>query len=105
MDDHAEMSGAPGEEGRVNVGFVVTGRVQGVGFRWWTRGCARALGISGTVKNQPDGSVAICAQAPSRSIAEFEARLWSGPAMARVDGVARVPCDLSEGTTGFTIEH
>ncbi len=40
----------------------VTGRVQGVGFRWWTQNTARALGLAGSVRNLPDGSVEILAQ-------------------------------------------
>jgi acylphosphatase len=42
--------------------LVVTGRVQGVGFRWWTQNTARALGLAGSVRNLPDGGVEIVAQ-------------------------------------------
>ncbi len=40
-------------------GFRVRGRVQGVGFRWWTRRKASDLGLRGTVRNRPDGSVEV----------------------------------------------
>jgi acylphosphatase len=42
--------------------LVVTGRVQGVGFRWWTQNTARALGLAGRVRNLSDGGVEIIAQ-------------------------------------------
>ncbi len=44
------------------VRIVVTGRVQGVGFRWWAQNTARALGLAGKVRNLPDGGVEIIAQ-------------------------------------------
>ena len=40
---------------RFGICFVVHGRVQGVGFRWWTHREAERLGIGGTVRNRPDG--------------------------------------------------
>lgn len=42
--------------------LIVTGRVQGVGFRWWAQNTARALGLAGQVSNLPDGDVDIFAQ-------------------------------------------
>lgn len=44
------------------VRIVVTGRVQGVGFRWWAQNTARALGLAGKVRNLPEGGVEIIAQ-------------------------------------------
>lgn len=44
------------------VRIVVTGRVQGVGFRWWAQHTARALGLAGKVRNLPDGGVELLAQ-------------------------------------------
>jgi len=52
---------APGD-GRVRLLAHVRGRVQGVGFRWWTRARALELGLSGSARNLPDGRVEVSAQ-------------------------------------------
>ena len=71
--------------------YRVTGRVQGVGFRWWTRKAARALGLVGRVRNEPDGSVRVRAAGPSEALNELEGQLGQGPVMARVGAVERCP--------------
>ncbi len=68
-------------------GFRVRGRVQGVGFRWWTRWRASDLGLRGTVRNRPDGSVEVHAAGESDTLEAFAAELAVGPLPARVDGV------------------
>jgi acylphosphatase len=65
--------------------YVVSGRVQGVGFRQFTADKARALRISGWVRNLAAGSVAVEAEADETAIAEFEKYLQKGPGFARVD--------------------
>ncbi|MGJ3523931.1 acylphosphatase [Nitratidesulfovibrio sp. D1] len=67
--------------------FRVTGRVQGVGFRSWTGRTARALGLSGWVRNLPDGSVELEAQGPDERMDALRDALWQGPMFARVTGV------------------
>lgn len=71
-------------------GFRVHGRVQGVGFRWWTRKTADELGLSGSVRNVPDGTVEIRAAGPADALAELERRLQSGPRSAVVRRVERL---------------
>lgn len=67
------------------VGAVVSGHVQGVGFRYATRRAARALGVSGWVANAPDGTVRVFAQGDPESIVRFLAFLGEGPTSATVD--------------------
>ncbi|HEX6042643.1 acylphosphatase [Longimicrobium sp.] len=81
-------------------GFRVTGRVQGVGFRWWTRSLATELGLTGAVRNLADGSVAVHARGSDAQLAELRARLAKGPPGARVTDVESVPFeaeDIREG--------
>lgn len=89
-------------EEREQRGFVLTGRVQGVGFRWWTRRAAREMGIRGTVRNRPDGAVEVHAAGPPGALERFEEWLREGPSGARVDAVEEV---RSEGSLpdGFEI--
>ena len=68
-------------------GFRVRGRVQGVGFRWWTRRKASDLGLRGTVRNRPDGSVEVHAAGEPATLEAFAAELEVGPLGARVEGV------------------
>lgn len=68
-------------------GFVVRGRVQGVGFRWWTRSTAEELGLLGTVANEADGSVTVCAVGESAALERFADKLRGGPRFARVDSI------------------
>ena len=58
---------------------VVSGRVQGVGFRWFVRVRASRLGIAGWVRNRPDGSVEVAARGDADALATFERHLWAGP--------------------------
>ncbi len=68
--------------------FRVTGRVQGVGFRWWTEAQAQGLGLAGFVRNDPDGSVSGCAEGEAPAMEVFRTRLAEGPSSARVADVA-----------------
>lgn len=66
----------------------ITGRVQGVGFRWWVRRQAEGLRLTGWVMNDnSERSVELVAEGPSGSLDELEQRLWRGPDGARVEGV------------------
>jgi len=67
--------------------FRVVGRVQGVGFRWFARDAARREGLSGWVRNEPDGSVEAFAEGDRESLDRFEVRLNHGPSGARVEAV------------------
>lgn len=67
----------------------VHGRVQGVGFRWATRQEARLLGLSGWVRNEPDGSVFLVVEGAIEPVQALERWCATGPARARVDRVER----------------
>lgn len=74
----------------VRKGYLVEGRVQGVGFRWSTTQTARRLGLRGTVRNRPDGRVEVHAEGPSEKLRELESWLEDGPRAARVTDVEEV---------------
>jgi len=66
------------------IDVIVSGRVQGVAFRWHTLQKAREMGIFGSVRNLPDGTVAIVAEGETGPLQRFMAWLGQGPAHARV---------------------
>ncbi|MGH7550549.1 MAG: acylphosphatase [Gemmatimonadota bacterium] len=76
---------------------IVRGRVQGVGFRWFVVRNARALGVRGTVRNRPDGTVEVIlhAQRADRIDALID-RIREGPTAARVERVDVEPTDELE---------
>lgn len=86
-------------------GFRITGRVQGVGFRWFVRSVADELGVVGSVRNREDGSVEVHAAADGDVLERFEARLRQGPPAARVDGLERVESSMPVPESGFVIRH
>ena len=65
----------------------VTGRVQGVSFRWYAVREARRLGLAGWVRNEPDGSVAAHLEGPDDAVQEMVAWCRQGPPAAAVDGI------------------
>jgi acylphosphatase len=65
----------------------VTGRVQGVGYRWETRRIAASLGLSGWVRNCRDGSVELIAEGEKPKLEQLLDWLQQGPRMSRVDEV------------------
>jgi acylphosphatase len=82
--------------------FIVTGRVQGVGYRFFTCREAQALGICGHVRNLPDGSVEVVAQGEPDVLQAFAERLKEGPPFGRVEGMERSAVPAVDGR-GFTI--
>jgi len=63
---------------------LVSGTVQGVGYRAWTRKKARELGLTGFVRNLPDGRVEVYAEGEEEKLKELLAELHKGPFFARV---------------------
>jgi len=84
--------------------IVVSGRVQGVGFRWSTLRAADELGVAGWVRNLPDGTVEAWVEAEAEAVERMQAWLAAGPRSARVDALdvrEREPEGLSE----FSVRH
>lgn len=73
--------------------LLVTGTVQGVGFRAWTEATAGALGLDGWVRNRHDGSVEIVAKGQVAALEALAARCQEGPRFARVMAVDVAPAD------------
>ena len=82
----------------------VTGRVQGVFFRAWTRDEAQTLGIDGWVRNCSDGSVEAQLEGDQEAIEELVDLIREGPPGARVEGVEVEEAD-PEGLSGFEVRH
>lgn len=79
---------SPAPERRLEA--VVVGVVQGVGFRYWVLDRARAMGLTGWVANEPDGSVRCVAEGSEESLGRLLLELHEGPRAARVDSVAEL---------------
>ena len=91
-----------GDAGRRSVRFVVAGRVQGVGYRVWLAGEARALGLDGWVRNRRDGTVEAVAAGPGAKVASLLALAESGPPLAIVRDVIVVEEGVA-AETGFEV--
>lgn len=84
--------------------YIVRGRVQGVGFRWFVDHEARQLGLAGWVRNNIDGTVEVLAMGNDPQLAALFTRLRQGPRAARVDDVQEIAAEPVEGLTTFRIE-
>lgn len=80
--------------------LVITGRVQGVGFRLWTCREARRRSLRGWVRNRDDGSVEALLIGDPAAVAAMAEACWQGPAMARVEGMRRMPAE-DDGSAAF----
>ncbi len=79
---------------------MVSGRVQGVGFRWFVQQAARRRGVLGHVRNLADGRVEIRVRGAAEQIAELLAEVRQGPPGARVEDVENLVPD-----PGLTLEE
>lgn len=83
---------------RVARRFVISGRVQGVGFRWFVQEAASREGVTGWVRNLPDGRVEAWIEGESDALTRVERALRSGPASSRVEHVV---VDIEDATGGY----
>jgi acylphosphatase len=72
---------------RVARRYVISGRVQGVGFRYFAADAAEREGLHGWVRNLPDGRVEITAEGDAEAVERFERQIHHGPRGARVEAV------------------
>jgi acylphosphatase len=82
---------------------VVSGRVQGVGFRFFVQEWADSLGVVGYVRNLPDGRVEAWLEGPPHAVAEVVQRIRRGPPAARVDAVVANSAALTGRYADFRI--
>lgn len=83
--------------------YRITGMVQGVGYRFFTRSQARALDLNGWVCNRNDGSVEVHVEGVNNSLDDFEQLLKQGPSTVHVDEVKRIPAKDRDRLTEFEI--
>jgi acylphosphatase len=82
---------------------IVSGRVQGVGFRYFTKELAEDLGVRGWVRNQPDGTVVFYAEGAEDSVEALLQRLREGPLCGHVDRLTGSWLPTTEGHLRFEI--
>lgn len=89
---------------RVARRYLVSGHVQGVGFRYFAQDAARSEGLSGYARNLGDGTVESVAEGEAESLDRFEAALRRGPSRSRVEHVRVEGTEPTGRHTGFVIE-
>jgi len=83
--------------------YLISGRVQGVGFRYYVEDIARREGVNGYVRNLPDGRVEAVVEGDATTVGRVESTLWRGPGGARVEDVTIEEVTPSGMATGFRI--
>ena len=83
----------------------VTGRVQGVGFRYHVVSHAQELGLDGYARNLDDGTVEVWAEGPPEALAGLLEATRRGPRWARVDDVRTEEASATHTLRGFTVRH
>lgn len=96
-----------GEDGgdRKALHLLIDGRVQGVGYRWFARQAGRELGLTGKVRNLPDGRVEVHAAGDPERLARLIDRLREGPPAARVTEIAEEELATVPDWEGFDIDR
>jgi acylphosphatase len=82
---------------------LVSGHVQGVGYRWFVRGLASAAGLAGSARNLPDGRVEVVVEGADDAVRSLVAGLEGADAPGSVTRVD-VRDDVAQGVHGFTVE-
>ncbi|MBS1810097.1 MAG: acylphosphatase [Acidobacteria bacterium] len=85
--------------------FLISGEVQGVGYRYFALRAAARHQVKGTVKNLPDGEVEVIAEGERDAMEEFKQDLATGPIFATVTGLDEVDLPVTGRYTDFRIDH
>lgn len=91
------------QKGQIRRGYRITGRVQGVGFRFFVLTEATRLDVRGWARNTTDGGVEIEAEGSAEALSEFEQRIARGPPSARVQQVMQLKASNHPMAAGFEI--
>ena len=88
-------------------GFLlrISGRIQGVGFRYWAERTAARLRVTGYVRNESDGTVSCACRGQATAVEAFVKALHRGPPQARVDKVSIQPLPADESFRKFEIRY
>jgi len=82
---------------------LISGKVQGVGFRAWTKRIADQMGICGWVRNLKDGRVEALAQGEEEKLEEFKGKLAQGPAISKVEDIECKYIDYEKKYDNFEV--
>ena len=85
--------------------FLISGRVQGVGFRNFTQMKAQRLGIEGWVRNEPDGSVRLVAEGAREELDQLVEAVQEGPRMAQVEDIDVNWAEAEDEFKGFRVRY
>ncbi len=77
-----------------SVHLVISGRVQGVGYRAFTARLAKQLGVDGWVRNRHDGNVEVVISGPEQIVDKMVGELYKGPLASRVDNI--IICEYTD---------
>lgn len=83
--------------------YLISGRVQGVGFRWQTLQATKAIGVTGFVKNLPSGQVLLEAQGEPEQIVALKQFILQDMSYARIDSLTEEPREVIPDETIFQI--
>jgi len=84
---------------------IIYGKVQGVGFRYFTKNMANSLGVKGWVRNNPDGTVELVAEADKETLDKFLKKLWIGPPLSNVENIKYEFKEEEGGFRSFEIRY
>ncbi len=89
----------------VSAEIYISGRVQGVGYRFFAEDIAAEFRLKGYARNLPDGRVQIEVEGERTNVEEFISRLWKGPSMAIVNNVEVTLKGFENRFKGFSIRY